>query len=852
MYHTMRSSKSAALYFAFFVWLIVNTTSCADSTADSPTQQTTLVVGTPIATATAVSATVTIEIVPLDETATSRPSAQEDSLDPVFAYLQQPLNSENIYLLDSYLTTSTHDDGDTAWSYDNALVLLAFLARGTDADLVAARKLADAFVYAQEHDPEFQDGRIRDSYHASNFMLSNGDVNVDRRGSATGNMAWATLALVRTWEHFGDEEYLLAAQRLGQWIIDNTADERGAGGFTGGFDGSGTPLLWKATEHNADIYAAFMNLYLATGDEIWQEQAISAKRFLESMWYEKGGFFWTGTLEDGESVNPIPIPEDAQSWTLLALGETRQYRRGLTWAESTLFEEACSTCEAVAGYRFSDTGSGCWWEGTAHMALAWQAAEDGDRADELLQNLRAVRQAFPDGTEAIPAACEMGADTGFGWSYPAQVAHIGATAWYLFAELEHNPFWGVDTTAPVLVAGPDEDFLSDIAFRAFQYFWNEASSETGLVKDRANNFGPDDYTVASIAATGFGLTTICIGVDNGWITAEEGYNRALTTLRFFQDEMENIHGFYYHFVDVNDGQRVWESEVSSIDTALFLAGALSVGQCFPDTEVETIANILYERVDFQWLLTDDGSRPDETLLSHGWKPETGFLPYRWDTYSELMILYLLAIGSPTYPIPAESWEAWARPEGTYAGYTTFAQGPLFTHQYSQAWVDFRDIEDALSFNYFDSSINATMANRQFAIDNQEDYLTYNEDVWGLTASDGPDGQYYAYGSPPGTAVHDGTIAPSAAAGSIVFTPELSTVALRAMYENYGAHIWGRYGFSNAFNVDQDWWDRDVIAIDLGITLLMIENERSETVWHTFTPHPAIQSAIEAVGFRQTP
>ncbi len=162
------------------------------------------------------------------------------------------------------------------------------------------------------------------------------------------------------------------------------------------------------------------------------------------------------------------------------------------------------------------------------------------------------------------------------------------------------------------------------------------------------------------------------------------------------------------------------------------------------------------------------------------------------------------------------------------------------------------MEDGLGYNYFESSVNATLANRQFAIDNQDRYRTYSEHVWGLTASDGPDGQYHAYGAPPGTAVHDGTVAPSAAAGSIVFTPELSTIALRIMYERYGAQLWGRYGFSNAFNVDQAWWDQDVIAIDLGITLLMIENKRSELVWRTFMSNPTISQAMGDVGFHQVP
>ncbi len=638
----MKPPKPITLLFALSVLVIGNIIGCTDSKTNSSSPQVTLVLETPIA-AVEIPA-VTIEIIPLDDTATPTiiatkiPPSADDPLDPVFAYLHQPLTGETLRFLDSYITTSTFDDDDTAWTYDNALALLAFVTRGKDRDLAAARKIADAIIYAQNHDPKFHDGRLRDSYHANTFILDDGTVNVDRGGSATGNMAWAVLALVRAWHQFGDDAYLTTAQCLGQWIFDQAYDERGAGGYTGGLDAGGNPFPWKATEHNADVYAAFMNLYLATGDPAWQEQAASAKRFLESMWHEEGGFFWTGTLADGVSINPSPIPEDAQSWTLLALGEIRRYGRSLTWAESTLYDESCPACGTVGDYRFSDTGSDCWWEGTAHMALAWQAANDLERADALLQSLRSVLQVLPNTAEAIPAACEMDAVTGFGFSYPAQVPHIGATAWYLFSELQYNPFWGVNTAEPALVAGTDTAFLDSIAFRAFQYFWEEASPQTGLVKDRANNFGRDEYTIASTAATGFGLTALCVGVERGWVTPESGYERALTTLRFFRDEMENVHGFYYHFVDVNTGERMWASEVSSIDTALFLADALTVGQCFPDTKVEALANELYTQADFQWLLTGDGTRPDELLLSHCWKPETGFISYRWDSYSEHMIL----------------------------------------------------------------------------------------------------------------------------------------------------------------------------------------------------------------------
>lgn len=406
------------------------------------------------------------------------------------------------------------------------------------------------------------------------------------------------------------------------------------------------------------------------------------------------------------------------------------------------------------------------------------------------------------------------------------------------------------TAVPDFSGLPDDDFLDVVSHSTFDFFWKEADPDTGIIKDRAANFSEDDYDVGSIASVGFGLSAICIGQERGWITEAAAYNRALTALKFFRDNMENVHGFYYHFVQFNTGERVWESEVSTIDTALFMAGALTVGQCFPDTEVQQIANELYERMDWPWALTNDGAKPDSKLITMGFTPEKGFIPARWNSYSELMIIYLLAIGSPTHPIPPESWTAWKRPEGEYAGYKCIAGGPLFMHQYSHAWVDFKDKKDSLGYDYFENSVNCTLANRQFAIDNKEQFDTYDDDVWGLTASDTPSGGYTAYGAPPGQVVHDGTVNPSAPAGSIIFTPELSTAALRAIYARYGQKTWGRYGFSDAFNVDRDWWDKDVIGIDTGITLLMIENYRTGLIQRLFMSHPAIPKAMEAAGFVQ--
>lgn len=395
----------------------------------------------------------------------------------------------------------------------------------------------------------------------------------------------------------------------------------------------------------------------------------------------------------------------------------------------------------------------------------------------------------------------------------------------------------------------DDALLDDIERRAVAYFWNETDASAGIVKDRAANFADDDpRTVGSIAATGFGLVALAIGVERGWIERSATYERVRTTLDFFLNRMTNEHGWFYHFVDVRTGERVWECEVSSIDTALFLAGALFAGAYFVDTEVAELADALYRRVDFVWMLTDGGTRLRSQTLNHGWRPESGFLANRWDHYCEHMILYLLAIGSPTHSIPDRTWDAWERRVGEYAGHRTFEIGPLFTHQFSHAFVDFRGRQDRLGYDYWEASVQATLANRQFCADNARRFRTYSDNVWGLSASDGPDG-YRAYSAPPGRIEHDGTVAPLAVVAALPMVPAFVMDSIRHLRARYDDRLWGRYGFSDAFNADRDWWDPDTIGIDVGAALLMVENYRTGFVWETFGRVRYVEDAMSRVGFR---
>ncbi|MFW6278944.1 MAG: glucoamylase family protein [Bacillota bacterium] len=380
----------------------------------------------------------------------------------------------------------------------------------------------------------------------------------------------------------------------------------------------------------------------------------------------------------------------------------------------------------------------------------------------------------------------------------------------------------------------EEKLLEEISQKTFDYFWEEANPENGLIKDRSTDKSP-----ASIAAVGFGLSAIPVAVERGWIDYEEGKERVLTTLETFaEDEVEGKRGFYYHFVNMETGEREWESELSSIDTALFLAGALTSGQYFSETEIAELADSLYEKTDWEWMLNDTD------FLCMGWKPDSGFLEHYWNSFNEGLLAYVLAIGSPTHPIPAESWNKIKRPQNNdyiYVGHET-----LFVYQYPLVWLDLKDKEDK-NTNYFKNAVKATEHNYDFTRERKNEYQTYDDHIWGLSASDGPDG-YQAYGAARDN--HDGTVAPYASIAALPFKPELSLKSIRAMLEQYGTKIWSDYGFVSAFNADQDWFSDEYIGIDQGDILLMIENYRSELVWDLFMEHQAIQQALKEIGFEK--
>ena len=404
--------------------------------------------------------------------------------------------------------------------------------------------------------------------------------------------------------------------------------------------------------------------------------------------------------------------------------------------------------------------------------------------------------------------------------------------------------------SPHQFSSDDQSFLEHLEHRSFQYFWDQADPNTGLVPDRSRIDGSqldeNHRNVASTAATGFGLTGLCIAAEHGWIDRTQARERTRNTLRFFATKAFEKYGWFYHWIDSKTGERRWNSEVSSIDTALLLAGVLTARQYFrDDREIVNLSTQIYERVDFRWMLNGD-----PLLLSHGWKPETGFLEPRWDTYSEDTILYMLAIGSVAHSISPASWYALWRDRYRYEGHAYFTTigVPLFMHQYAHAWIDYRDRRELRGdhIDYFENSISATLAHRAFCINLSYEFPAYGPNMWGITASDSAKG-YLAWGGPPRDIAIDGTVVPSAAGGSLMFTPDFSVAALRTMREKYGDKVYSRYGFVDAFNPGTGWVDSDVIGINVGIVLLSAENARTGNIWHWFMENREIPRALERIG-----
>jgi hypothetical protein len=388
------------------------------------------------------------------------------------------------------------------------------------------------------------------------------------------------------------------------------------------------------------------------------------------------------------------------------------------------------------------------------------------------------------------------------------------------------------------------ELLHEIERRACHFFYEHGHPATGLVRDRARASGREDRNIASIAATGFGLSAMCIAHQRGFLTKSAARERVERTLDFFARRIYRRGGFYFHFVDCETGERMYNCELSSIDTAWLLCGIIHAREHFDTGPIRRMANEILQRVDWRWMWAGGPT------LCHGWTPEKGFLPFRWDQYAELLAMYLLALGSTSYPIPADSWHAWERPNGGEDAGFPFVESPasLFVHQYSHAWFDFRNRQDRW-VNYFENSRYATIRHREFCLSLKSKFPWIDEQMWGISASDSRYG-YIDWGG-PGTRSNskiDGTLVPCAAGGSVVFLPDDCSRVLESMLARYGKGVWSQYGFVDAFHPEAHWYAPDVIGINLGIMLLMTENLRTQSVWKTFMSAPEAVLGMKRAGF----
>jgi hypothetical protein len=399
------------------------------------------------------------------------------------------------------------------------------------------------------------------------------------------------------------------------------------------------------------------------------------------------------------------------------------------------------------------------------------------------------------------------------------------------------------TTTKTELPGDEIDQIIENEIRgSFDFFWEQANTTPGspgfgLIRDRY----PGSEGIASIASTGFGLTAYLIGIEKGYITEQEGYERVYQTLDTLL-AMDREEGFYYHFVDIKSGKRAWESEVSSIDTSILLMGVLSVGQYFGE-EIEAKSRQIFDAVNWPWFLDDS-----RQMFYMAYRPEKGFEGH-WDFYAEQLMMYVLAAGSTTYPVDETPYYTFTRHFASYGDGDPFIHswfGSLFTYQFSHAWIDFREYTDREGINWFENSAKASLAQHNFAVDMDSKYETLGPNAWGLTACDGPNGYNGRYGAPPSgfdNRQHyiDDTVAPCAAIGSIIFTPQQSEQALI----NYHSieDLQGRYGFNDAYNLTENWFASDVIGIDKGITLLMLANAENDLVHRIMMQNETILNGL---------
>ncbi len=394
--------------------------------------------------------------------------------------------------------------------------------------------------------------------------------------------------------------------------------------------------------------------------------------------------------------------------------------------------------------------------------------------------------------------------------------------------------------------------LDDVSKKAVKFFWEQSNPKTGLTKDRAANFkDKDEYVVASVAATGFALSAYAIGAERGWIPRQAAIERTRMTLNWLKASAKKDHGWFYHFIDWSTGERMWKSEVSSIDTCLMLAGAIMADQEFNDSKIHRTLQSLLADIDWNWMLHDGGAKANEVTLCMGWHPESGFIRARWNEYYEDTFVFVQMLGLVPKLDADAAWKAIRREVVTYDGYQHITGGPIFMHQMSQGFIDFSGQRDMLGFDYWVEGKNACLANRQFCIDNPNHFKGYGPGFWGLNAGDAPNG-YVGNGAPrkDGKAEDNGTISPTGAIASVLFIPEIAKATADSLIDRY-PEAYGRYGFSNGIDATKDWKGPDVIGIDLGMVMLAIEGARDHLPHRLSMKSPIYQLGMKRAGFHKT-
>lgn len=393
----------------------------------------------------------------------------------------------------------------------------------------------------------------------------------------------------------------------------------------------------------------------------------------------------------------------------------------------------------------------------------------------------------------------------------------------------------------------DEALLDDLQRTAFLFFDEQAHPVTGLVRDRARADGSPSEGKASIAASGFALSAWVIAAERGWVTRDAAATRIREKLRFLVTQTPRQHGFFYHFMEMGTGERAWKCELSSIDSALLFAGAIVAREYFQDAEITRLVNGILADVDWNWF------RNGGQLVSLSWHDETGFSRYRWNHYSEHVLMSFLSLGVSGRTMEPGYWRSWSRtPVGKYGDYVYIQEAPLFVHQFPQAYLDLKERRDGFA-DYFQNSRLATLAQRQFSLDLRTEFPSWHENLWGVTASDSATG-YKAWGGPPRTQQFnslDGTIVPCAAAGSLTFAPRETLAVLHHLRVAYGDRIWKRYGFVDAFNPETGWVNPDVLGIDLGISLVQAENLRTGLIQKLFMRAPEVRLGMAKAGLFST-